>query len=201
VGNAIHQTQDRRPAKRGGFMHYREDTASRRRTGFVSIGAIRWFGRAAIRMSVLLRNCCRRHRPLAASSARRMFRRMRVRCGFTVCPSTVSWTTGPAVEQRTAEFRFQRHDGIGQGRLRNPAAPGRPREVQFLTEGQEIVDVPDLHGLRPALPGQSPIGQHCKGAPAGHAPFGGWRPRTIWCLAGLHAPECKCISLSLPASC
>ena len=52
------------------------------------------------------------------------------------------------VEKMPAELVFQELDGTGQCRLGNVAFLGRPGEVQFVAEREEISDLMHFHGTR-----------------------------------------------------
>jgi hypothetical protein len=53
------------------------------------------------------------------------------------------------VKKRAAELVFEQLDCARQCRLRNVAQLGRPGEIQFLGDGQEIPDLADLHCTLP----------------------------------------------------
>ena len=53
-----------------------------------------------------------------------------------------------AVEQRPAELALEKLDRPRQRRLRDVAALGGAREVQFLGDGEEVADLVHLHRLR-----------------------------------------------------
>jgi hypothetical protein len=54
-----------------------------------------------------------------------------------------------AVEQRTAELALEKLDRPRQRWLRDVAALGGAREVQFLGDGEEVANLVHLHGFVP----------------------------------------------------
>jgi hypothetical protein len=55
----------------------------------------------------------------------------------------------PALEHGCTKLPFQGSNRVGEGGLRDAAAPRCPSEVQFIAQGQEISDLMHFHGSNP----------------------------------------------------
>ena len=55
------------------------------------------------------------------------------------------------LEQRDAQTLFQLSDLAAQGRLTGIASQGRAAEMQFLRDRHQILQIPRVHGLSPAV--------------------------------------------------
>ncbi len=88
-----------------------------------------------------------------------------------------------AMEQRTAEFRFEVLDGAGQAWLRDVGLLRRPGEIQVFRHRQEVLDLMQLH---PAPPITAPRSYRSLSAP------------TV--MARIAESPCKCIHISVCAA-